>query len=265
MRIEVLVSTMNRESKEDLIKKMKITGEAVIINQVTKENIKLITEMTSTRKMFSYREKGLSRSRNKAIKKASSDICVIADDDLTYLDDYKEIISNAYAKYNDADIIAFYVESKTAGRPTTMQKEGRVKYLRSMKIASFQITFKRRSVLNKNISFDVDFGAGSGKYVMGEENIFLFDCLKNGLKIYFVPITIAEVNHEDSTWYNGFDENLMISKGAMFYRMSKLFSNIFILQFAIRKYKLYKNNMSLFEALKYMNKGKKERKNTHAI
>lgn len=256
--VEVLVATMNRKSKDQLIKKMNIKGNALVINQVTKDEIELVNEKEAAQKIYSFREKGLSKSRNKAIQNASSDICVIADDDLTYLDNYEQIISEAYDKYKDADIIAFYVESKTEDRPTTMQKEGKVGFLNSMKISSFQITFKRASIIKKNISFDTNFGAGSGKYTMGEENIFLFDCLKKGLKIYFVPQTIATVKHEDSTWYNGFNKELLVSKGAMFYRMSNIFSDILILQFAVRKYKYYKNNMGFIQALRYMFKGRKQ-------
>ena len=47
-------------------------------------------------KFISCDEKGLSKSRNKAINNATGDICIIADDDVTYSDDYIEKIRQAY-------------------------------------------------------------------------------------------------------------------------------------------------------------------------
>lgn len=258
MKMEVLVSTMNLDDAEGLKKRMNILGSSVIINQITKEDVSDINIFDGENRVYSYHEKGLSKSRNKAIEKSNADICIIADDDLTYVDDYEDIIEQAYNKYRDADIIAFYVESTNKKAPTTMQSEGKVGFLKSMKIFSFQITFKRESILKRNIKVDENFGAGSGKYTMGEENIFLFDCLRKKAKIYFVPLTIATVTHNESTWFKGFTEQYFISKGACFYRMSKWFSSIFITQFAVRKYKLYKEEMKFTDALKYMFKGRKQ-------
>ena len=61
--------------------------------------------------VISVNEKGLSRSRNKAILNSNADICVIADDDMYYSNQYELNVSKGYKKYPDADIIAYYVDS----------------------------------------------------------------------------------------------------------------------------------------------------------
>ena len=87
MKCEVLVSTMNQEKKNELIRNMRI-NDCVIINQITK-NIKFQKDdLNSSQKFLSFKEKGLSRSRNKAIQNSSADICIIADDDMYYEEDY---------------------------------------------------------------------------------------------------------------------------------------------------------------------------------
>lgn len=262
MSLEILVSTMNQKTKKDietLQKKMNIKCSSLIINQCPNETKdKLLIYNNKVCKVISYPEKGLSKSRNCAIKQSTSDICVIADDDLCYEDDFEKKVISSYEKYPDADIIAFYVESSNKDRPTTMQKDGKKSYIGSMKISSFQITFKRKSIINNNLYFDERFGAGSGIYKAGEENIFLFDCLKKKLKIYYVSEKIATVNHQESTWFSGFDKQYLSTLGAAYYRMTPLFSNLLIIQFLIRKYKLYKNNISFLNAFKYMKKGKKK-------
>lgn len=263
MKLELLISTMHR-SDLSLAENMNIKSDAIIINQCDKDDYHEKEIDSGCIRMISVNDRGLSRSRNLAINSSNSDVCVIADDDLKYHDRYKDIILKAYAKYPDADIIAFDVPSTNNKRPTSFLKEGRVGFLHSMKIASFQITFKRMSIVDNNIRFNELFGAGS-KYTCGEENIFLTEAIKKGLKIYFVNEDIAIVDHNDSTWFNGFDERLFRTKGAMFYEMNNRLANLFILQFVIRKYRLYKNEMKFREAYRFMKMGLIEYKKIYNI
>lgn len=252
--IEVLISTMNLTDEKNLIKKMNISGKSIIINQITKD-IKIRNIDEKNYKLLSYKEKGLSKSRNKAIMNSSADICAIADDDLKYEDNYEEIIKNAYKKYPDADIIAFFVDNEDKSNIMIKYKEGRVGFLKSMKIQSSQITLKRNSIIDNNIKFDEKFGAGSDNY-WGEENIFLFDCLRKGLKIYYIPqkLTTFRAN-AGTTWDKKPSiENSRI-RGKIFYRMSRRFYPILIVQFAIRKRKLVGKYVSFLDDVKYMFKG----------
>lgn len=258
--IEVLISTMNLRNLEEIIDKMNIRGKSLIINQITHPNSQYINIVDGSNRVLSYNEKGLSRSRNRAIENCNGEICIIADDDLTYVDDYENIISKSYEKFKDADIIAFTVKNQMNKNVSKINRQ-KIGFLHSMQLCSVQLTFKKNSLLNSNIKFDEKFGTGSEKYIMGEENIFLFDCLNKKLKIYYVDETIAFLNESESTWFKGYTKDYFISKGACFYRMSSKYSMVLILQFAIRKYNLYKNNISLKEALRYMIKGFKEMKN----
>ncbi|MBQ6568811.1 MAG: glycosyltransferase family 2 protein, partial [Clostridia bacterium] len=108
------------------------------------------------------------------------------------------------------------------------------------------------------IRFNENFGTGSGKYASGEENIFLYNCLKKGLKILYLPICVASVTGQQSSWFSAWDKKLFYDKGALFYEMSHTFWFPLILQFAVHKYPRYRRNMSFFTALKTMIKGKKD-------
>ena len=253
MKIEVLISTMNLVDEKELLKKMRIKTNSIIINQYERKPfLKNIDK--GINKLYSYNEKGLSKSRNHAIEKATQDICVIADDDITYEETYDETIKKAYEKYPDADIIAFFIRNGKKKR-----KEGRIGFFSSMQIQSVQLTFKRKSIIDNEITFDEKFGAGAELY-MGEENVFLAQCLKKGLKIYYVPETIAEVKNGDSTWFKGFNEGYFEIKGATFYELSPKLSSALILQFALRKRKIYKNKVKVQDAIKYMLSGAKKYK-----
>ena len=172
---------------------------------------------------------------------------------------YKEIIKEGYKKYPDADIITFYVDNIDANRRKIKRKEGKINFVKSMRIQSVQITFKRQSIIDKGIKFNEKFGSGTELY-MGEENIFLIECLKKGLKIYYIPITIATIQDNNSTWFKGYNKKFFYVKGIVFYKMSKILYPILILQFAIRKRKLYNNNVKTLKAIQYMFNGIKKYK-----
>ncbi|WP_062108628.1 glycosyltransferase family 2 protein [Bacillus niameyensis] len=256
MNLEVLVSTMNR-SDAAFANKMNINSDLLIINQSTKHCDNFEENNRFNIRMLSYSEKGLSKSRNRALENAKGDICLIADDDVSYNNDYSDKIIKAHEDYKDYDIIVFSVPTSNISRKKSYySKKKKMGYLRSLKIASFEISFKRKSIIDNNIYFNEKFGAGSGQYSMGEENIFLYQCLKKGLKILYLPIEIGIVTHEESTWFNGFNEKLFWDKGAIYYEMSRYFSIPLILQFAFRKYRLYINEISIRKAIKYMLKGR---------
>ena len=82
--------------------------------------------------------------------------------------------------------------------------------------------------------------------------------LKHKKKIMYVPEMIAATRDEQSTWFKGYDDAFFISRGAGYCAMSRLGSYILILQFALRKGYLYRENMSMFHAMSCMFKGRRE-------
>ncbi|MCR5421747.1 MAG: glycosyltransferase [Lachnospiraceae bacterium] len=260
MRLQVLLSAMNL-SDESYIDTLNISGDALIVNQCDKEDVKSIERVSKDRgklqrvKYIETKQRGLSKSRNMAIEESDSEVCILCDNDVEYLPDYESKVLEAFDKHADADLIVFYIKRKEKPFPN-YSKSKRMGYFSVLKIFSPEIAFKRESI--RGIRFDERFGAGSGKYIMGEENIFLYDCLKKGLKIYYEPIMIAELREEESTWFKGYDERFFISRGAGYAAMSPWFSYILIGQFALRKKDLYIKEMSVRDALKYMLSGRRE-------
>lgn len=257
--VQVLLSAMHLDS-ENYIDGLNITSDVVVINQCDVNDEKIIERdnvkgKKQTVKYICTTDRGLSKSRNLAIGNATSDICILCDNDVVYDNDYEEKIVSAFEKYDDADIIVFYIKRKEKPVPN-FDTEKRMGYLSVLKIFSPEIAFRRESI--RDIKFDEDFGAGSNKYIMGEENIFLYDALKKHKKIIYMPVKIAELKEVESTWFSGYDEKFFISRGANFCAMSKLFSPLLIMQFAIRKKGLYVDKISIANAIKCMFKGRKE-------
>ncbi len=253
MTLQLLISTMN-QIDHSLLKKMKISSDAVVINQCNKEKIESIKYNNHTILWIDTTERGLSKSRNMAIRNATADICMLADDDMEYRSNYVNIVLTAFSKFN-VDIIGFQVcgiEKKFKDYST---KAKRIKYLNSMKMASVELAFKRTSFVEKNIQFDEVIGAGT-EFMMGEENALLFQCLRKKLKIFYIPKEIADLHIGDSTWFTKRNEKYFIGKGASFAAMKTPFTILLICQWAIRKRSLYKENISTIKAIKLMKAGK---------
>lgn len=256
MKLQLIVSTMFQDDLS-LVDKMKISSEAIIINQCNKNQRFEFFHNNNRITWINTSERGLSNSRNMGLKNASGDICVLADDDLEYIDNYEKIILNEFERYSNVDIITFQVYGIEKKFKSYSKKKKKLNFISTFKVSSVEIAFKLNSIKNAGIQFNEYFGAGS-KFIFGEENIFLSDCIKKGLKIMYVPVKIADLHVGNSTWFKGFNEEYFISRGASFTAMSKTLSILLILQFAIRKYKLYKKSMPMVQAIRYMLKGRKQ-------
>jgi glycosyltransferase involved in cell wall biosynthesis len=258
MSVQVLISTMNESDPIKLLEKMNISSDAVIVNQCGYEKEEIFYIKNHKITYLCCNETGLSRSRNKAISYANdNDIALLADDDLVYVDNYSELIKKAFDENPDYDIIRFKVEGINKEFKSYGKKSKRLGYLTSLKTSSVEIAFRPQKIKNANIKFNEQFGAGS-VYRMGEENIFLFECLRKGLKIKYVPIKIADLYIGESSWFNGFNSKYFFDRGAVFGALSNRWALILIFQFALRHYKKYKSEMTLLNAIKEMIRGYKD-------
>lgn len=262
MKLEVLLATMYQEDIS-IYHKMNIKTDAVIINQCDKESYEEFNINGKHIKFVCTKERGLSRSRNMALKYAKGDICLIADDDVTYYDDYESTILTAFNRYPKAQIISFCAQRKDEmgnriehNYPT---KDKRINFWTAGSRTSFEIAIRRRELIGKDIWFDVNFGTGSEFFPGGgEETIFCRDCVKSKVKIIFVAKYIEDVSTAESTWFRGYNENFFIDKGAGYTRgTGKFVSLIMIISFAIRKYKYYGRECSKLLAVRYMMDGRR--------
>lgn len=241
------------EKDKEIIKKSNIQSNCIIINQCDenkKEQIKI--ENNKTCLWINSKERGLSKSRNMAIENSKGDIYLIADNDEIFDDDLEEKILKAYQELPQADIIVFNLHNK---RTKLKNKIYKLKRLECLRVCSWQISFKRNSVIENNLKFDIKLGAGTGNGA-GEENKFLLDAYDKGLKIYHYPINIATMIENESTWFSGYNEEYFYKHGMTTrYILGFWLSCLYALYFLIFKYKEYKNDISFFNAFKNISFG----------
>lgn len=250
MMLEVLVSCMN-QLPETIIDRLKLQEyNTLIINQCKVDTEELL-ELSPRHRMLITNTRGLSVSRNLGIQHSKADICVLSDDDETFITGFDKKIVDAYSQLNNADIIAFDI----INHPCSLKKRQRINRLSLYKIASCQITFRREKINEKGIRFDPLIGSGTGNGA-GEENKFLQECVNSGLKIYYCPISIAVLNDSPSQWFKGYNSEYFYNDGKTNrYVMGFWIGGVYCLYYLIFKYKLYKGQIGFLSATKSMFSG----------
>lgn len=238
------MSCMHQQDDE-LVRRSLLTGDVVVINQCDRERYAEYPTEHGTARMFSTCQRGLTRSRNQAIRESRADICLLCDDDEIFLPDYEKKILHAYAQLPQADVVIF----KMTNYPTALpDKVMRLRFPKTMKVCSWQISFRREQLLAAGIRFDELLGAGTGNGAE-EELKFLTDCEKAGLKIWYVPTEIASVAQEASTWFHGFTETFFENRGATTrYILGLPMASLYAVYYILRKRNLYRKDISMGKA-----------------
>lgn len=256
MKLEVLMSCMHQED-DALVRASRLTGDVVVINQCDRDAYQEFYTQAGIARMFSTSQRGLTRSRNLAIRQARADVCLLCDDDEVFVPEYEARILDAYAQLPQADVIIFKMVDRP---PSFADRVTRLRFPQTMKVSSWQISFRRERLLAAGVRFDELLGAGSGNGAE-EELKFLTDCEKAGLVIYYVPTEIASVAQEASTWFSGYDEAFFKNRGATTrYILGPVLAGVYAVYYVCRKREMYRENLSMARALKATLSGIRENK-----
>lgn len=257
--MEIILSTINQKDVSNLIKKMNISSDLIVINQ----NMDFLYEKKEingkTIKIIQTPEKGIGLSRNTGLMRASKPICLFADDDVEYVDNYEELIEREFQRLPKADIILFNIKGNNPLRPIKQNVRSKkiISSYQLMKYGAVRIAFRNDSVRKANISFSLLFGGGA-KYSSGEDSLFLKECFRKKLRIYTSCICIGNVDQSESSWYEGYNKKYFFDKGALFYNLSPKFSTFLTMQFIIRHRNKFEENISIYTIYDLFQKGKKD-------
>lgn len=239
LKIQVLVAALNKDCRE-LVKHLNIQTDAIIGNQCDCNVIDEFMFENNEICCLNFNERGTALNRNNALLRAKGDVCLFADDDMQYVDGYGKLVADAFETQKDADVMVFNLIEKNPTR-YIIRKTHRVRSYNFMRYGTARIGIRVSSIRKNGIFFNVGFGGGS-EHKCGEDSLFLADCLKKGLKIYAVPIFIAELTEErESTCFYGYNKKYFFDKGFLYRTMTKKYWRILCLQDFVRHYKLYKD------------------------
>ena len=248
MKIQVLVAAMHQHD-HSLIDKMNIKTDAIVGNQCDFDSIEHFEYNSNKITYLNFEERGVGLNRNNSLMRADADVCLFADDDMVYCDDYAKVVEEAFKKIPDADVIVFNLVEDVPTR-YIIKKQTKVNYLNYLRYGTARVAVKLKSVKENAIYFNQCFGGGT-EHCHGEDNLFLTACLKNKLKIYAVPQYLAKLTEErQSSWNKGYDEKYIRDQGHLYKAISRRWWRLLCLQDAIRKRHSY--NMSALKAYRIM-------------
>ncbi len=168
-------------------------------------------------KVYPLRGKGLSANRNHALRHATGDVLLIADDDNRYRNEYFDTVLQTYRRDAEVDVALFRVKD-LQGRWIKSYPPRIFDYAeapRGYYPCSQEITLRRRAVEN-GLCFNVRFGLGAPFLCAGEEDVFLCDALRQGLTVRGYPDTVAETDGDTTGLHFLTDIRVQRSKGAVF-------------------------------------------------
>jgi len=239
---EILISTMFR-SDLSFLEAMFPDGDyskypILIINQTDTE--RQIHSNENNVRVINTEERGLPQSRNLGIRNAIGEVCLVADDDVLYVDTLESIILGGYRKYPDAAVITFQLQN-TKGElfreyPDVIQHDQE-----SFKtVNGVVISFKKDILLSTNTLYNPHFGLGA-IFSGANEYVFMKNVLKAQLPAYFIPEVILK--HPDmSSGQDLGSDRLLFLRGALAYKYYGVLSYLWVIKyvFFLVRYKYIK-------------------------
>ena len=174
MNFEILCVTMH-QTDFSKIKEMNIRSNVVFANQADTVKYEELEFDGHTAKMITTNTRGVGINRNMALSYASAEICLLADDDLTYKNDLEEIICSEFNTHPEADVFIFNVDVQKNFHERTEKKykKTRKRYFWDGKPwGACRIAIRLSSIKKKNIWFTTLFGGGC-VFPSGEDSMFL--------------------------------------------------------------------------------------------
>ncbi len=217
MTLQLLVAAVKQEPLS-LAKQMNIDSDAIIVSQLREPEYQTMEYEGHRIDFYAMKEKGVGLNRNTALMHATADIIVFADEDIIYDKGYEEKVLQGFQDHPEADMLLFNVKAM-AGRETYhTENYGRVHWYNSGRYPTYSFAVKRELVVKHNITFSLLFGGGA-KYSNGEDSLFLKDCLKAGLKVYCIPVTLGHEMERESTWFTGYNEKFFYDRGVLYHHL----------------------------------------------
>lgn len=221
--VDVLICTINKgivRLLDNLIAPREGVHYIIAYQYTDERYLELVSEALTSRPdvLFSkYRGKGLSANRNNALRLATSDVVLFADDDARYSSESFDIIQRTFEANPDLDV-AFFQASTYTNRPLKEYPPDTFDYAtRTTKvdISALETACKRTSIQGR-LSYDERFGLGS-EFVCGEEDIWLTDAERQGLKMRYFPLKIVETSTMLKQKMIYVDAAVQVSFGAITY------------------------------------------------
>lgn len=136
-------------------------------------------------------DKGVSKSRNYALQRASGDIILFCDDDVKYASDFVDVIIDEYIKREDVGSITFCYYTPISGIQARFKTFSYQHNLRTiLSVGTIEVSARIADVRRVGALFPENLGAGS-KFYCCDEPVFLSRLIKAGVLVEYRPFAIC--------------------------------------------------------------------------
>lgn len=187
-------------TNETFVRQLCGLGEpVVIVNQCREKDIDPAAFGDHVQ-VLNVQSRGLSLSRNlamKALEGMGADHVVLCDDDIELIPEGLETL-RTFLQGEDGDAAMVFTQlRKSTGEPWRAHYEetsfsltglGFEAKRRVQTINSMEQVYNLGFLRSHGLQFDLDFGAGSGRYQMGEETLMSWSILAAGGTLIYLPV-----------------------------------------------------------------------------
>ncbi len=257
--LELLISSLEKDPRE-LAADMHIECDAVVVNQgAREERYGFSTAEGINVRVIESRGRGVGESRNTALDEAEAGIVLFSDDDIVYSKGYAGNVLQAFDSNPQADIIMFNVDVAEDRRTYYIDRKIRVHKWSVGRYPAYAAAARLESLRKAGVRFSLLFGGGA-EYSCGEDSLFFMDCLKAGLVIKGVPVTIGREVPGESTWFRGYNAKFFKDRGVLYHYMYGSLAGVWALRFVLAKRRFCKDGIKPAEAFRLMREGIREGK-----
>lgn len=214
MTLQTLVSTV-QQNMDTIAETMRLDSDAIVINQCDVNSYTEYEYNGNKICCYSFNERGVGLSRNNALLRSSSDIILFSDEDIRYKEGYAKTVIGEFEKRPKADMLLFNFDVIEERRTYNIESESRVTWLNCGRYPTYCIAVRREAVIKANITFNLLFGGGA-PYSCGEDSLFIMECIKKGLRVYALPITLGAEEPRPSTWFSGYNKKFFFDRGVLY-------------------------------------------------
>ena len=228
-RLQMLVSAVE-ENTLTLADRMHLECGAVIVNQCFEQAMSTYEHNASQILCLNRKERGVGLSRNLALEKAGSELCLFADEDIVYREGYAQVVIDAFDKNEKADLILFNVQ-QSAGRQTYhISKKGRVHWYNYGRYPAYAIAARTKSLKATGVKFSTLFGGGA-------------------------PFSNGEDRAREATWFHGYTDRFFHDRGVLYHFLYGAGAFPLSIRFLLKNRKKFPADLSFFHCLHQMREG----------
>lgn len=231
-KFEILCVTMHQTDFSKL-QQMNIHSDVFFANQADRTAFEELEFEGHKARMLTTNTRGVGVNRNMGLQYAKGDICLFADDDVTYCDDMEEKVLAEFAAHPDADIMIFHLDAGQQRKQIRYPQTKKCRGLYRMPWGAVRVAFRLSAVRKANVWFTTLFGGGC-IFPSGEDSMWLTEARRKDLTFYVSKETIGTVSFAESTWFTGFDEKMYYGKGAFYQALHPKTIWIWMLYFILR-------------------------------